>query len=272
MSGAGDLKKVTEYFFTKDTENVSKQNPRLIFVFASPGAGKSTSVKPILAKSFTHSNPVMLEIDELKALSSDAKNSDLIRNIFLACVNKAIEEKRSLIIFRQRCMLEPNLTKHIYQKAKANGYQTQATFLALDIKRSRLGMIYRYEKALKASVESNKFDITNYPRKPCFMRHYIFFKMLPIVALACKKSKNIDIINVYDREGNLLAEDNRINNSKTKKDILQAIIQERSRSWSKSEINKFNARREETENSIKARTKGLLEVLKLKIFTGYNKR
>lgn len=261
-----DFKRIENHFFTKDTENKSGRKPRLIFVFSSPGAGKSTSIKPVLQRSFSESKPVALEIDELKALISDGTNVDAVRLYFVECIKKAIAEKRSLIIFRQRSMLEPNLTKHIYKTAKDNGYETQATFLALDKKRSRLGMIYRYEQALKKTMESGELDIKDYPRKPEFIKHYMFFKMIPITAMACSKTKSIDIVNVYDREGNLLAENDRLTKNKIGNGILEAIHRERSRKWSDWEVEKFRHSYKESESSMKSRASGFIERIKLKFF------
>lgn len=267
MSEAQEFERIKNHFFKPENENRSEVKPRMIFCFSSPGAGKTTSIKPILLESFNEHKPVVLEIDELKAFMENPLDTNRVKQHFLNCLQKAFEEKRSLIIFRQRNMLEPNLTKSIFNDAKANGYETQVTFLALDKKRSRLGMIYRYENALKKAVESKEMDIANYPRKPEFMKHYIFFKMIPIVAAACNKSKNIDIINVYDREGSLLAENNRINKTKIGNGIVNAIYRERHRKWTDLEADKFNRRRNEAENSMAARASNLMEKIKFKLFT-----
>ena len=41
---------VCNYFFTGKQQVPAGEQPRLIFVFGSPGAGKSTNIKPLLLK------------------------------------------------------------------------------------------------------------------------------------------------------------------------------------------------------------------------------
>lgn len=67
MSDKQEFEKIKNHFFTSDNENKSGIKPHMIFCFSSPGAGKTTSIKPILLESFIEHNPVVLEIDELKA-------------------------------------------------------------------------------------------------------------------------------------------------------------------------------------------------------------
>lgn len=256
------------HFLTPESFAKEGEVPRLMFVFGSPGVGKSTCLKPKLNSFFENSKPINLEIDEFKTFVPQVQNvNKLTDEWFARLTNKAIEEKRNIIIFRQRSMLAPTQTFGLYKKAKENGYFTQAVVMALDKERSRLGMVHRYECALENARKTGQFDRENYPRKPDFVRHYIFFRALPIIATACTKLKEIDRIDVYDRQCVLLASQDKTTGKKTKQTPIQALLKERHRSWNIWEKNRFNRQRFEAAEKMKERGSNRLEMLKFKFLT-----
>lgn len=261
--------------FFKEENKQSSSCPELTFLFASPGAGKTTYVRPKISQKYPpQEQPINLEIDELKAfipVEKREKGADaLIEDWFLKVVDKAIAEKRNLIITRQKNLLLPKQTMDIFKKAKENGYKTNASFLALDKERSRLGMIHRYEHAL-ADYANKKDDIENYPRKPSLLRHYIFFKAIPIVSKACELSKYVDNIDVYDRQGIILSQLDKSTKTKSRTSPLRAILKERDRDWNYLEKNKFNRRTGEVIAKMSERGAGVLDVLKFKFLVKTSK-
>ena len=70
-----DFIQACNYFFTGKRQVPSNEQARIIFVFGSPGAGKSTNIKPLLLKDFAIS-PVCIEIDELKAFLPKDQEQD----------------------------------------------------------------------------------------------------------------------------------------------------------------------------------------------------
>lgn len=261
-------REMEKHFLPPLTMPQESGTPRLIFVFASPGAGKSTYVKPVLNRLITHGAAVNLEIDELKTFIPAgldiAKTADAW---FSRLVDKAIEERRSIIIFRQRSMLRPGQTLGIYKKAKACGYLTQASFVALDKERSRLGMVHRYEFALDKAMREGTLDRENYPRKPDFLCHYIFYKALPATLCACSLCKAVDIVDVYDRQGARLAYEDKAAGVSSRLSPFRAVRHERTRGWNIWEINKFNRRRGEAETKMKEHGRSLFERLKFRFLT-----
>lgn len=261
-------RKMEEHFLQPQTLPQDGVSPSLIFVFASPGAGKTTYVKPVLNKLLKPARAVNLEIDELKTFIP--AGSDLNKTAdswFVRIVGKAIEERRSIIIFRQRNMLQPGQTLEIYKRAKAAGYLTQASFVALDKERSRLGMVHRYEFALDNVVGKGEIDRENYPRKPDFLRHYIFYKALPVMLHVCSHSKAVDVVDVYDRQGRCLAYDDKTTGRNSPQSPSRAMRFERTRSWNVWEINKFNRRRNEAETKMKEHGRSLFKIIKFRFLT-----
>lgn len=78
----------------------------MIFVFGSPGAGKSTNIKPLLLKSF-QTSPACLEVDELKAFlpEGEERNPQMADEWFNRIVDEAVKLRYNLVIFRLRNML-----------------------------------------------------------------------------------------------------------------------------------------------------------------------
>lgn len=155
----------------------------MVFVFSSPGAGKSTRIKPLLQKSFATS-PVLLEIDELKAFIPAGDNIDKTADDwFCRIVDGALDLKYNIIIFRQRSMLQLKQTRDYLKKARQNGYRTEVCILALDKQRSRLGMVHRYEFALENYLKNPAADdVQNYPRKPDFIKHGVFLPLCRLLS------------------------------------------------------------------------------------------
>lgn len=260
--------KMEEHFLSSRSSRYENDKPQLIFVFASPGAGKSSNIKPILNWQLRPKTIVNLEIDELKTFIPYGANIDKTANDwFLRLVDRAIEQRRSIVIFRQRNMLQLKQTFNIYKKAQNAGYLTQATFLALDKERSRLGMIHRYEFALDNTLGGNEIDRENYPRRPKFLSHYIFYKALPVMLNVCSLSKTVDIVNVYDRNGVRLAYEDKKTGQRSSLSASQALRHERNRVWSPNEISRFNRRRDEAETKMKEHGRSFFEKLKFHFLT-----
>lgn len=268
-SAEKDFIEACNYFFTGATQVKQGEKPRIIFVFASPGAGKSTRIKPLLQKTFS-APAAMIEIDELKAFipEGEKNNAKTADAWFNRMIGGAIDLKYNLVIFRQRNMLVPAQTRGILQKAQAEGYQTEVCIVALDKARSRLGMIHRYECALENHQKNpDAENVGNYPRKPDFLKHYIFFKALPVVAKMSELSGCVDKVEVYDRNGSRLAFLDKKSGLKSRATPLQALRQERSRSWIYLERNKFNRRCREASEKMKQRGAGVWERLKFRFLT-----
>lgn len=261
-------RKMEVYFLTPRCRASDTEPPRLVFVFASPGAGKSTLVKSRLNGQFAETGAVNLEIDELKTFIPAGQNVAKTADAwFLRLIDKAISERRSLLVFRQRNMLLPGQTRRLYQKAKAAGYVTQASFLALDKERSRLGMVHRYEFALENEVRTPELNRVNYPRRPDFLCHYIFYKALPVMQHACSFWKSVDVVDVYDRQGERLAWHDKRTGQGSPLTPSRAIRCERTRRWNIWEKNKFNRRRAEAETKMKEHGRGWFALLKFKLLT-----
>lgn len=96
---------VCNYFFTGKQQVPAGEQPRLIFVFGSPGAGKSTNIKPLLLKSF-QTSPACLEVDELKAFlpEGEERNPQMADEWFNRIVDEAVKLRYNLVIFRLRNM------------------------------------------------------------------------------------------------------------------------------------------------------------------------
>ena len=91
---------VCNYFFTGKQQVPAGEQPRLIFVFGSPGAGKSTNIKPLLLKSF-QTSPACLEVDELKAFlpEGEERNPQMADEWFNRIVDEAVKLRYNLVIF-----------------------------------------------------------------------------------------------------------------------------------------------------------------------------
>lgn len=265
-----DFIQACNYFFTGKKQTSAEEKPRIIFVFGSPGAGKSTKIKPLLLRSF-NIPPVCLEIDELKAFvpQGEEQNTVLIDEWFNKLVQEAVNLRYNLVIFRLRNMLLPAQTRNILKQAKESGYQTETAILALDRRRSTLGMVYRYELALEKQFQTlqKDKDIVNYPRPPQFLKHYMLFKALPIVTKFSQVSNLVDKIDVYDRECNHLAWIDKIAHTKSKISPLQALKQERHRSWKNEETKQYHEQRTQSLKKMKSRQASLKELWMAKFFT-----
>ncbi len=128
-----NLTAVSNYFFTGKRQVGVGEKPRIIFVFSSPGAGKSTRIKPLLEESFA-TKPALLEIDELKAFipENDTNKVQTADRWFNRILEEAVNLRYNLIVFRQRNMLMPQQTRKILQQAQKNGYQTEVCIVALE--------------------------------------------------------------------------------------------------------------------------------------------
>ncbi len=263
-----NLTAVSNYFFTGKRQVGVGEKPRIIFVFSSPGAGKSTRIKPLLEESFA-TKPALLEIDELKAFipENDTNKVQTADRWFNRILEEAVNLRYNLIVFRQRNMLMPQQTRKILQQAQKNGYQTEVCIVALDKKRSRLGMIHRYEFALDNQQQSGKTDIENYPRKPDFLCHYIFFKALPIITKMSEKSSLVDKVDVYDRDGKHLAFLDKLKKLKSKDTPLRALLKERHRAWLQHDCSKFDRRRKEVIEKMKKRGAKTWEFIRFRFLT-----
>ncbi len=259
---------VCNYFFTGKRQVPANEQPRMVFVFSSPGAGKSTRSKPLLQKSFATS-PVLLEIDELKAFIPAGDNIDKTADDwFCRIVDGALDLKYNIIIFRQRSMLQLKQTRDYLKKARQNGYRTEVCILALDKQRSRLGMVHRYEFALENYLKNPAADdVQNYPRKPDFIKHGVFFAALPIIVRMSEKSKYVERIDVYSRQGEHLAFLDKNSNLKSELTPLQALRKERRRPWIYLERNKYNHRRQEVEEKMRQRKAGLWDKMMFRWMT-----
>ena len=231
--------------------------PKLAYVFASPGAGKSSKLRHLLAKEFPVDDvPVIVEIDELKHFApEEMQGKDRLRLVdswYKRIIDKAFENGRSILIFRSKDMVHYNRTRNILKKAKDRGFTTEINFLAINREKSRLGMVYRYEKALKNMFEGN-LDHTNYPRKPKFFYHYIYYKSLPETAKCCIKDSLVDKIRVFNRDGEQLSYINKADNSKSETGILNSIKNERERSWTVEEITDYNRQVDDVKNMMRER-------------------
>lgn len=269
-----DFIQACNYFFTGKRQVPSNEQARIIFVFGSPGAGKSTNIKPLLLKDFAIS-PVCIEIDELKAFlpKDQEQDAQLTDEWFNQMVKEAINLRYNLVIFRLRNMLLPTQTQNILKQAKNNGYQTEIDILALDRKRSTLGMIHRYELALEKQIQSpqsNK-DIANYPRPPQFLKHYMFFKVLPIVTKWSQNSDLVDKINVYDREGHHLAWQDKRNQKTSNLSPIEALRQERHRHWHNNEKVLYEEQHRQAFDKMKSRKASLKEILVAKMLTFFGR-
>lgn len=257
------------YFFKPfSSERRKSAEPHLYFIFSSPGAGKSTNIKPLLKNELAADKPVVLEVDELKSFVPE--NADVVKTVddwFLKLINKAMEEKRSLIIMRQRNMLVPKQTLNIYKTAKEKGFITHANIVALDKARSRLGMIHRYEYALDDKSTDEQHIRENYPRKPDFLRHKIFYKAVPLITAFCSCSKYVDIVEVYDRERNKLAWNNKITGDKSYISPIRALFKERKRAWEPWEKEKFNTQKQQAKEKMKEHNCSILDMIKFKFLT-----
>ncbi len=261
-------REMEDYFLETLRFSTRPETPRLIFVFASPGAGKSTNIKPRLNKMFAENKVVNLEIDELKTFIP--KGCDVAKTAnewFLRLVDKSVADKRNIMIFRQRSMLKPQQTWYIYQKAKEAGYITQAVFLALDKERSRLGLIHRYEFAIENALGKPEDNRASYPRRPDFLSHYIFYKAMPIFLQRCKVSPDVDIIDVYDRRGKHLAWSNKLTGEHSTEGVEHALLRERTRQWDGVEKDTFNRRCSEAQEKMKAHGRSWFDYLKFRILT-----
>lgn len=261
----GFYQKAENYFFSPKTPKA--EQPYFIFVFASPGAGKSTNIKPLLKEQFKE-KPVIIEVDELKSFIPASQDIDKTANDwFIKLVDKAISEKRHIVIFRQRNMLKPQQTQRLYQKAKKAGYITQAKIVALDKVRSRLGIIHRFEHAVDTLYQDETSQIENYPRKPDFIKHYIFYQALPIITDICSRSDLVDIVEVYDRERNKIAWQNKLTGENSLQTPLQALKRERTRAWAPWEKEKFNRRCKEAKAKMKMHRRSWVDFMKFKLLT-----
>jgi len=256
------------YFFAGKKQVPAGEQPRLIFVFGSPGAGKSTNIKPLILESF-QTPPVCLEVDEMKAFlpEGEKRNPKIADEWFNQIVNKAVKQRYNLVIFRLRNMLLPEQTARILRHARRHVYRTEVDILALDRRRSTLGMIHRYEQALENLHKSEAKDVVNYPRRPEFAKHFILFKALPVVTGLSEKSNLIDKINVYDREGNHLAWQDKTDGTRSELSPLQALRQERKRRWLQSEKARYQLQRLQDIEKMKNRKAAFRELLAARLLT-----
>lgn len=265
-------KKAEIHFFKPFLKCEKNSEPHLYFVFSSPGAGKSTNIKSLIKDKLGTNQPIIFEIDELKSfIPEDSNLIDVTNKWFLRLTDKAISEKRSLVIMRLRNMLKPMQTLDIYNKAKSAGYTTHASFVALDKVRSRLGMIHRYEYALDDNNLDEQHKIESYPRKPDFTKHYIFYKILPVVLACCCHSKAVDVIEVFDREKNKLAWWNKKSGEKSEISPLRALFNERHRKWEDWEKNKFNNRCMQAKIKLEEHNRSFIDMIKFKLLTKTHK-
>lgn len=259
-----------EYFLLSSAKGLDK--PHCIFVFASPGAGKSVNVKKNINRRLAGEKPVNLEADALKSFVPAGEPIDEVVAVwFKRLMGKIIEEKRNVLIFRQRNMLELHQTFGIYKKAKENGYITQAVFLAIDKKRSRLGMIHRYEMALEKAAEHSEFDRENYPRKPSFFRHYVFYKAIPIALQVLSRSGQPDKIEVCDREGKMLAYKDKISGEESMISPVTALRRERRRHLTEKERQLFDAHKQEAEMKMRGRGVSEQEIRRIRLWTRFSR-
>lgn len=259
-----------EYFLLPAAKGLD--NPHCIFVFASPGAGKSVNVKKNINRKLAGEKPVNLEADALKSFVPAGEPIDEVVAVwFKRLTDKIIEQKRNVLIFRQRNMLELPQTFGIYKKAKENGYTTQAVFLAIDKKRSRLGMIHRYEMALEKAAVQLEFDRENYPRKPSFFRHYVFYKAIPIALRVLSRSRYPDKIEVCDREGRVLAFKDRISGDESIVSPLTALRRERRRHLTEKERHLFDAHKQEAEMKMRGRGVSEKDIRRMSLWTRFSR-
>lgn len=94
-------------------------------------------------------------------------------------------------------------------------------------------------------------DVQNYPRKPDFIKHGVFFAALPIIVRMSEKSKYVERVDVYSRQGEHLAFLDKNSNLKSELTPLQALRKERRRPWIYLERNKYNRRRQEVEEKMR---------------------
>ena len=207
--------------------------------------------------------------DELKAFlpEGEERNPQMADEWFNRIVDEAVKLRYNLVIFRLRNMLLPGQTARILRHAREHGYQTEVDILALDRRRSTLGMIHRYEQALENQNKSAPKDVVNYPRRPEFAKHFILFKALPVVTGLCEKSKLVDKINVYDRQGNRLAWQNKISGTRSELSPSQALRQERKRRWLLCEKARYQLQRREDIEKMKRRRSAFRELWTAKILT-----
>ncbi|MDR1694383.1 MAG: zeta toxin family protein [Lactobacillaceae bacterium] len=258
------FEKACEHFFGEQTAAAGK--PTFRMVFASPGAGKTSILKPLFQKEAKDGeNPIMLEFDEIKAFVPKNPNKkqrmSFSDKLFADLVEKAIEEKRSINIFRPSTMRHPTQAFALYKKAKDKGYNTEAAFLAVDKRKSRLGILYRYEKALENGINS----IANYPRPPKLLYHYLYFKAIPFIVQSCDRHREVDVVRVFDRSGNLIAFNNKITNEKSKTSPRKALASERKRKWSEEEQTEHCEKSAEIKKLQSKRTLSLNEIMTTKL-------
>lgn len=243
-------------------ERQPAKNPKLSFIFASPGAGKSSILKQNIVKEMVaDSQPVVIEIDELKYFAKDAPKEErkaIIDEWYNRIIDQALETKQNIIILRSKDMVHYGRAATTLNKAKQHNYNTEVNFLAVDKRKSRLSMTLRYEKALKNMFSGNS-DFTNYPRKPKFFYHYVYFKSLPLAAEKCCKDKDVDLVRVFNRDGELLAFDNKISHQKSAQSPKKAIKAERKRPWSESEKKRFSEEKDQMQAFMKDRKAPLKE-------------
>jgi GTPase SAR1 family protein len=262
--------KMYQHIFGKEKREPHK-NPKFSYVFASPGAGKTSLMKQFLDKEYPNGEkPIILEIDEMKYFIPADLNKDERMKIadkwYHKLIDMAITERQSFISLNIREMVYINRALNTYKKAKDNGYVTEANFLAVNKKKSRLGIISRYEKALKNMIYG-KNNCKNYPRKPKFFNHYIFYKAAPIMTAVCSNSNNVDIVRVFDRDGNLLSiyKNTQLQNSKISP--LKALIKERHRLWNKEEEQQYKNQREESLGLMRERNASKKEIFISSVLT-----
>ncbi len=128
-------------------------------------------------------------------------------------------------------------------------------------------MIHRYEFALDNQQQNSKMDIKNYPRKPDFLRHYIFFKALPIITKMSEISSTVDKVDVYDRDGRHLAFLDKLKKLRSKDTPLRALLKERHRAWLLPDCNKFNRRRKKVVEKMKKRGAKAWEFIRFRFLT-----
>ena len=241
-----------EYFIPRDIAAASSDNPKLFFIFGAPGTGKSSTLKPMLNKMYENDKLIHLEVDDLKLFIPKGYDVAHVADAWVGRIlNTILQKKLSVVIYRQRNLLQLSQTKQILQNAKQNGYTTFVDFLALDKVRSRLNMAKRYENNLNTLPPNQQLNQDLYLRKPSYVRHYIFYKAIPMVAKICTRLDTVDVINVYDQNARLLL--NYAKNSSETAKPAEVILQERNRPLSQQEKEKFNQEKEIVLNNMKKR-------------------
>jgi len=139
----------------------SDETPVFQFVFGTPGSGKTTRLIPKLYAEL--SQPFVLEIDQIKYLMPltlpPATWKGLKEEYYFKFLNRAIDEKLSIITTYPYIVFTLPKLKELIEKARVNGYDISTAYLESSFVRA-------YEGSNKKQTDTNKLLDEQFRFKP----------------------------------------------------------------------------------------------------------